>query len=141
MSSRACEAGQSGAGVRLASGHRGRFSGNGCQADPVGCLCLQVLLRLCRTRSDRDCEDGIVVFGWQSGWGGTPSVGLVSVSMSAWGWGRHWEGFPQACGALSKCRDAGPTWPTSGLPGPHWFPAISCSSWRGTQKPRVPSVC
>lgn len=91
MSSRACEAGQSGAGVRLASGHRGRFSGNGCQADPVGCLCLQVLLRLCRTRSDRDCEDGIVVFGWQSGWGGTPSVGPVSVSMSAWGWGRHWE--------------------------------------------------
>lgn len=67
MSSRAYEAGQRGVGVWLASSHRGRFSGNGCQADPVGCLCLQVPLRLRRTHSDRDCEDGIVVFGWQSG--------------------------------------------------------------------------
>lgn len=55
----------------------------------------------------------------------------VSVSMSVCGWRRHSEWV--SAGPLGKCRDARSPWPTLGLPGPHWFPAISCSSWRHSE--------
>lgn len=66
---------------------RGRFTANRVRLSPLAAFAHRSPLRLHRTRSDRDYEDGIVMFGWQSGEREYPSQwGGVSERVCMW-WG------------------------------------------------------
>lgn len=77
----------------LVSGHRGPGDsslGMGVRLSLWADGACRFPLRLLRARSDRGCEGGRDQFGQQSGWGGTPARGLVSVSMPSCRWECPW---------------------------------------------------
>lgn len=96
---------------------RGRFPGSSARLSPWAACAHSVPLRLHRTRSGPDYEDGIVTFGWPSGASGAASGAGVRVSAHGWAYPWPWEppqvrgttwtaasGFLQAHWVLSGCR-------------------------------------